>query len=181
MGLYYIKEFGDAIVSKLRNAVTNSEIVITGLTTGHIDWARAIYTEPVYVMDPTTDLPRIKVRFNNVKSDLGTQIGLRALNCMYEYSIFYYKKQVVGQEHQQLLLQDIELIAKVFSNDPNAWRPSDFVAVGGGDNYQQIQTVMPTAIVQYPELHHNIDYAGIRISTAEIRIAINSWSYPITG
>jgi len=173
MGFLYIEAFGDAIITTLQNAITNTSLSITGLSTGDVGWARAILTEPMYIVNPNT-LPVIKVRFNNYSASPGPS---KRMECEYEFSIFYFRKQTVGQQHQELLIQDLEKIAEVFTNNNDSWRPTELASIDT-DN-QQLLTAFVSSIIMYPELHYDIDDPSIRISTGEIKLNILSYSYAV--
>lgn len=175
MAKIYIKEFGDAIITHIQNGVAG--MAITGLSTGDVAWSRAILNEPAYILDPVADLPLIKLRFNNLKTEPGPNARMI---CEYEYSLFYYKRQTKGGLHQELLLADVDKIFELFSNDPSLWRlPLLYQVDPGPPGGQQMQFIYPAKLVFFPELKHTIDLPDIRISCAEITLLISSHSYPI--
>lgn len=174
MAKIFIKENGDAIINVLRNGVTSLDI--DGLESGDIDWARAIISEPGYILDPNQALPQIKLLFINLTDRLGMNARL---DCVYEYALYYFRKQTVGEDHQELILQDINNIFELFSDNAAQWRPAEFALIGAGPpEEQQLQSIVPTEVKFYPELRHTIDLPSIRISVAEIRLIVTtiSWS-----
>lgn len=171
----FIKENGDAILNVIKNNVAS--LNIDGLSADKVDWARAIISEPGYIFDPNDELPMIKLNFMGLDDDLRQNAGL---NCVYEYALFYFRKQVKGEPHQELILEDIDKIFELFSNNPADWRPTEFALIGiGPPEEQQIQHVVPIEIKFYPELRHSIDLPSIRISVAEIRIRVTTISWKV--
>lgn len=168
----YIKDFGDAIVNYIKDNVASLEI--DGIESADVGWARALNNEPVYVVNPITELPKIKVRFMELSTAIGPS---QRLECMYEYSIFLFLKQNRGEEHQQVLVEGIESIAELFSTNNNLWRINEFADVGSGA--QQLNFIYPSSINLFSEMKHSIDSPDIRISSAEVRLTISSWSFNV--
>lgn len=173
MPVIFPKEFGDALITMIRNKVPDMEI--DGLGVDQVDWARALINEPGYIMDPWTELPQVKMQFVGMASQIGESARL---DTVYEYSIFYFRKQTKGEAHQELLVADTDKLFEVFSNNPNLYQPVEFALIGIGPPEQvQVQTVYPFEIKFHQELRHTIDYPNIRVSVSEIRVRIVAFSW----
>jgi hypothetical protein len=113
-------------------------------------------TDPVYPADPVTQCPRIVAR---LQTEDNLAMPGKGVDFDFALSLFYYRIQVPGQNHQELLIDAVEKI-----KDPllGEFTPPP-VAMVGCDYLAPIQTIY------HAELRHpRIDDPARRVSVAEI-------------
>jgi hypothetical protein len=82
----------------------------------------------------------------------------------WQMSLWYYRAQTPGQEHQELLLADMVLIENLWLGNYN---PEPVKAAG-------CSFVMPIQTVNHNELEHRSGRADFRVSVAEILLGYQS-------
>lgn len=174
MAQIFIKEFGDALETFLKAKLPESvggDYSITGLTASNIKWSREITSEPRYIVNSSSDLPAVRIRFNTATIDLGMNFQL---NINYVFSIYLYLQQTPGQDHQELIIAAGQKVVDSINNDTNAYRPTTFASVESSN--QQLQQVFVTGIGLPDELRYDIDNPSLRESAVEIILEIKSIS-----
>lgn len=170
MAKVFPKEYGDALESFLianNPALVGGDYAITGLTASNIKWSREVISEPRYILSPSTNLPAIRIRFNDLSIEIQNNMQFLVT---YDFSVFYYRQQVPGQDHQELVLADAVKIFDSINNNVDAYRPSTFVAVASSE--QQLYQVIATGMILHDELRYDLDCPGKRESVIEIKIEI---------
>jgi hypothetical protein len=153
------KPMGDAILHLLLPLKTTLGLVRLG-------WLRNM-SDPVtsYPTNPYRQCPRMLLRYYTAEFMPGPPRGGTVQGTNYTYSIIYQRRQTPGEEHQELLVNESELIANFFSE--NSWQPYLLQAVPG---YDLISAV--PQITYHPELRHEFDDPNLRISVCEVVIKV---------
>ena len=119
--------------------------------------------DPTYPANPYTMCPRLRLRLRSEQISPGKYSGSAnvALNC----TLWYYRRQVVGEAHQVMLLQDLEtIITPLFG----VWRPAPMTNTVSGGLY----TVRSANSTIHDEMRHEFDDPNLRVSVASIALTI---------
>ena len=119
-------------------------------------WRKTMANDPVYPAHPVEDCNRIVLRLFT-EDDLA-KVG-RVVDFDFAFSLYYYRLQVPGEDHQRVLIDETEQIkAPLLSN----FIPEPIV-IAGADYFAPIQTVYRGEL-----RNPNIDDPARRVSVSEI-------------
>lgn len=151
-------EIGNAILNYWGPTATD-----TGYSLG---WARGMRANPSYPCNPRTECPRARLRAGEMAHTQPTTIGCKGqkANFAYSYSLWVQRLQVPGQQHQTLLMADLQQFHDAF------------MAAG----FEPILNVVGTESVLidvlvgtvFDELDDPLGDPALRVSGGEIRITI---------
>lgn len=134
------------------------KIASAGITLTSYDWRRNQATDPIYPADPVTTCPRIVLR---LLTEDNVALPGQGVDFDFAMSLYYYRLQVPGQQHQRLLIAEVERIKEPLLG---RYTPEP-VKMAGADYLAPIQTTY------HGELRHpRIDDPARRVSVAEIVI-----------
>lgn len=135
------------------------QITSLSLVTHAID--RGMMAHPQYPANPVTDCPKLVLRI--YKGDI---VGRPNLGIDWDYAMSYwlYRRQTPGQNHQQLLLADLQTLENLFLGNfgPMAIRNAgaDFIA--------------PVQSVVHDELNHPLGEPRLRVSVGELVLGVKA-------
>lgn len=156
------KAQGDALLAHLN---AQASIVALGLV-GGARWTQGARQEPAYPTDPRGDCPSLELRMRTEEVSPGNTYGRSHAGAT--FTLWYKRRQTPGQDHQQLLVQDVEAIINVLLG---RWRPAGMVAVAGQSFYGVYPKDPP---IVHDELRHEFDDPALRVSVAEIPLVAQS-------
>ena len=119
---------------------------------------------PRYPVDPLTYCDRLVLR--NYTADVGYRTS-RGSAFVYKGSLFYYRLQVPGQNHQVVLTEAVRLLCKTLQA---AITPTP-VQQAGADCIRIVQEVVRD------QLRHAFDEPRLRVSVAEIFVSSDAESH----
>lgn len=122
---------------------------------------QSMVQQPNYPANPLVDCPALLLR--TYKGDLKGRPNA-GVSWAYSFSYWYYRKQTVGENHQELLLADLTLIESFFLGNYN---PEPIKAAG-------CDFVMPLQVVVHDELNHPYGEPRMRVSVGEILFGIQA-------
>lgn len=151
------KANGDALIAFL-----NAQAAITTLLGGpnKVDWQKGTRREPFYPVNPYTDCPSLTLRL--FVQDVGPGHNAGRSKADATFSLWYKRRQTPGENHQQILIADLETIINLLMG---RWRPTQMQAVAGQVIFGLYPNQPP---VIHDELHHEFDDPALRVSVAEI-------------
>ena len=150
---------------------SGGDYAITGLPVANINKAKLLTTPPRYILT-ASELPAVKIHFMGI-TESSLETGDRIF-WTYAYSVFYYRLQVPGQDHQELLIADLKKIVDSINEQTDSYRLDEFVATNQTE--QQLQLIWATNVIMHEELKFEIDCPELRISVGEVVIEIKSQS-----
>lgn len=154
------KELGNAILTFLY-----SRAEITALNLLQFGWFKNLISPgSAYPTNPYLQCPRLMLRYEGISIQPGPPRGGTTAKVTYAYSLFYYKRQNVKEEHQQLFANDVESIVSVFTSE--AFHPSLIEMVAGFQNW----SLVPVQVSYHDEMKHDFDDPNLRISVAELSL-----------
>lgn len=139
-----------------------SQSLITGLGLVQLQLEPSMRPHPIYPVDPVADLPALLL-VNHTDQNT-RQVG-NQVDSIYQASLYYYRRQTPGENHQQKLLAAARAIETLLLRNP---RPP-FA--------ESIRCDMQTpGKVEYPDelLHPLTDDPRLRVSVAELVLQIQS-------
>lgn len=124
------------------------------------------FTDPAsaYPCNPYLQTPAAYLRLYTETLTLDYLAAGQAFSVEYAASIWYYRRQVPGEKHQQILSQDLEKVRNPLLID--AFKPSLAVP-----NFRLISAI-PGQTVFHNHLSHEFDDHFLRVSVGEVPITI---------
>ena len=137
------------------------------LTLKTLDWCGGM-NDPAtsYPSNPYTMCPRLQLRMMTQDITPGPPQGGQAQDAVYKFSLFYQRRQTMGEPHQILLIDDLEIICNrliLFK-----MYPPEIEAVEGFSNFKSY----PASFIVHNDLRHDFDDPNLRISVGEINYAL---------
>lgn len=138
---------------------------IVALSLLQFGWQKNPYSPgQAYPTNPYLQCPRLMLRYEGSSLSPGPPQGGQAHDVTYAYSLFYYRRQTPGQEHQQLVCIDVESIVSCFTLE--AFHPSLVESLPGWQSY----SLVPVQVSYHDEMKHDFDDQKLRVSIAEISV-----------
>lgn len=142
-------------------AISYGQSKLAGLGLKYLGWAKQMAgSSPVYPPDPRDACPRLELRALTTDFNVLASYGLD-----FDMALvwWYYRRQTIGENHQELLLQDMAEIEKVFSA---GCRPSPMLQAGAC-------LVQPIQATYREELRHpRVDDPELRVSVGDFILGI---------
>ena len=153
---------GDALIQYLGLATNDLGLI-------SIDWVRST-SDPssAYPPNPYTMCPMIAIRgYAGTMKPYGV-VGGYIGEVSYTFSVFYYKRQTLGIKSEPNIIQDMEVLWNIFSND--LMDPTRFPAVAGC----QYIRVYPANVSIHSELQHEFEDPNLKVSVGELQIVFEA-------
>lgn len=153
-----------ALIDALDTYLTGHASVV-GLGLVYLGPSPQLAPEPVYPSSPVADCPRLHIRayrqrmtpMPSLRTDMAQQV-----------SLWYYRRQTPGQNHAQLLQQDLDTLSSVFTGE---WDPAGLDAAT-----EAFYGAFVEEVVVHDELRHELDDPRLRVSVGEIVLRLDSSS-----
>ena len=120
-----------------------------------------------YPCNPYTQCPRLLLRYEEMSFIPMVGGGVQH-QVEYQCSFFYYRRQIPGQSHQEILMNDLETIINCFTATPGLQVPTISGAIPGFNLWK----CFPGKETIHPDLKHEFDDPCLRISVAQINFLV---------
>ena len=126
------------------------------------DWMAETVPDPTtfYPPNPYTMCPCAYLRMYTEDIDMGDLAGGQVFTVTYNFSVWYYRRQIPGEKHQRLLSLDLEQIRNAVLVD--SMRPIMSIP------YFRLESVIPAQTVMHSFQDHEFLDPNLRISTGEV-------------
>lgn len=121
--------------------------------------------EPIYPSSPVADCPRLHIRPSSQRME---PMPVTRTDMHHLVSLWYYRRQTPGQNHPQLLIQDLDTIT---SSLVGTWTSAGLEAATEAFYGAYIEVVEV-----HPELRHDFDDPRLRVSVGEIVLRLDTSS-----